>query len=206
MKRTNQTLFILAAILAVIAIVGDCCGATNRHPVLEKPAAELFRAGEFQLDLNAFTRTDSSLADFDNGGGFGVNYFHTRNLGIGLDFQTEDTASAFFDRIGVAGIARWPVGASAFAPEVKLGYSYDFERGDNDRHRTSSDKKKKDEGDARTETFYTNDGNGHEAFASVGGEWRLTKSFGIGAEARIVKPLDGRNEYWLGILRGRLNF
>jgi len=188
-------------IIILLCSAWNIFSATNLPPVIEKAPTELFRSGETQLDLNAFTRTDSRLADFNNGGGFGVNHFFTRNLGLGADFQAEDTSSAFFDRIGVAAIYRWPIGASRFAPEVKAGYSYDFERGDNTRTFVTGEKDKEE---VHTRTIH--DGNGHEVFAGAGGEWRFTKAFGLGAEARIVKPLDGRSEYFLGIIRGRFNF
>lgn len=194
---------ILPFLLLLLSHPSPGGAATNLPQVLEKPAAELFRAGETQIDLNAFTRTDSRLDNFDNGGGFGVNHFFTRNLGVGVDFQAEDTASAFFDRIGAAGIWRYPIKDSHFAPEVKLGYSYDFERGDNDH---SADKYQKKKPEDQPKTTFSNDGNGHEVFAGAGGEWRFTKAFGLGAEVRCVKPLDGRNQYWIGIVRGRFNF
>jgi hypothetical protein len=153
----------------------------------------LFRPGEWQLDLNG-TATTTPTDNLNYGGGFGVNWFPWRTTGFGLDLQSEDTGSAFFDRISVGPVLRFPIEKWKLAPELRMGYSYDFELGDSDR--TNDD----------GETFYTHGGHGHELFLGAGAEYRLTKSIGVGSEARWIEPLDGRKGYWMGLARLRFNF
>lgn len=145
----------------------------------------LFNAGEWQLDANAITRT-KNLNDFDSGGGVGLNYFPWRTAGMGLEADTVNTKSAFFDRIGLSLIGRLPLEAIRIAPEFRIGVQNDLEISGN--HGPGSK-------------------DGVELFAGLGAEWRITQRFGLGAEVRGVRPMRGAaDEYLTGILRCRLNF
>lgn len=195
----------LALVLSILPVLS----ATNAPPppaaVLSVAKDTVFNAGELQLDANAFTRTRPGLDDFDNGGGFGVNYFPWRKVGIGADFQAEDTSSAFFDRIGVAAIFRLPIEKLRIAPELKFGYDYDFEAGDSDHASAGAVEKSWKKPKPTSSAAGDDSASGHEIFASIGAEWRPWKSIGFGVEARGVKP-EGRSEYLLGIVRVRKTF
>lgn len=155
-------------------------GTTAEVKPIPTAQDQLFRAGEVQLDLNGFTRTQN-LKDFSQGGGFGVNWLPWRAAGGGIEFMTRDTKRSFFDNIGVSLIGRMPVDKLHIAPEFKVGYDFDFEKN----HKGLEP---------------------HEVFASVGGELRLTKNVGLGIEVRGVRPLDGpQGEYLLGIARLRFS-
>lgn len=164
---------------AIAALLLGFAVSTSAAPEL------LFHEKEWQLDLNGFTQS-ADLKKFDYGGGFGVNYFPWQAAGFGAEFATEDTSSAFFDRIGVSLIGRLPIEKLRLAPEFKVGYDYDFERGGN---------------------HAIKDPNGHEVFASIGAELRVSKHVGFGVEVRGVKPLESAaSEYLMGIARVRFNF
>lgn len=159
--------------------------AAAAAPPIEKAPQPLFHAQEFQIDLNGFANSPD-LEKFTYGGGLGVNYFPWATTGFGLEGQTEDTKSAFFDRLGVSLIGRMPIPRLRLAPEFKVGYAYDFETGGN---------------------HAIKDPNGHEVFASIGGEWRFAKNVGLGVEVRGVKPLESYvSEYIQCIGRLRFNF
>ena len=50
------------------------------------------------------------------GAGAGLNYFITRNIGIGADAYSENTSGAFIDSASASLILRLPLGQSGFAP------------------------------------------------------------------------------------------
>lgn len=167
---------ILSVILIVVSVFTSSAA--------EKKPGDLFRAGEFQLDGNSSFKT-GDLRSFEPSGGIGLNYFPYRAAGFGIEADTSGFDSAAIDRIGVSVIGRMPLESLRLAPEFKLGSVNDFEV--SGRH------------DGR-------DSNGVQLFAGAGAEFRITKSFGIGAEVRGVKPLNQSSEFVTGILRCRLNF
>jgi len=61
------------------------------------------------------------------GAGVGVNYFLTRNLGIGADAYSENTTGAFIDSASASLILRLPLGQSGFAPYAFGGGGHQFE-------------------------------------------------------------------------------
>jgi len=177
---------VLAAFVVAIVYTSHPAEPPKPTPTPTSPpvkGAPLFRTGEVQLDLNG-TATGHTFDDVKYGGGVGLNYYPWRNIGFGVDAQTEDTASAFIDRLGASAILRFPIESLRLAPEVRGGYQFDFERGDGSPGR-----------------------DGHELYTGAGAEFRLTKNWGIGAEVRHVWPTDDRTEnYLMGILRIRRNF
>lgn len=147
---------------------------------------KLFNANEWQVDL-LYQGRGPSFNKIESGGGVGVNYFPWRAAGFGFEAKTFDTEHAFFDRLGLNLIGRLPVDKLRIAPEFRIGFDYDLER-------------------VRERNNYGPDG-GFDVYASVGAELRLTKHFGVGAEVRGVRPVDGpQGEHILGILRARLSF
>jgi hypothetical protein len=154
-----------------------------------KPKAELFHAGEFQIDGIGYAK--SSVPDeYTLGGGIAVNYFPWRAAGIGIEGRSSDTGSAFFDRLGACLIGRLPVEKLRIAPEFRVGFDHDMERNRED-----------------GETKATRRKRGFDVYASVGGEYRITKNVGLGVEVRGVRPVAGpQGEHVLGIVRARLAF
>lgn len=65
------------------------------------------------------------------GAGIGVNYFHTRNLGIGLDAISENAGHSLFDTASVNLLGRLPLGEHGLAPYALAGIGYQFEGQEN---------------------------------------------------------------------------
>lgn len=61
------------------------------------------------------------------GAGVGINYFFTRNIGVGLDAYSENTTGAFVDSASANLILRLPLGQSGFAPFVYGGGGRQFD-------------------------------------------------------------------------------
>jgi len=61
------------------------------------------------------------------GVGAGINYFITRNIGIGADAYSENTTGAFIDSASASLILRLPLGQSGFAPYAFGGGGHQFE-------------------------------------------------------------------------------
>lgn len=94
---------------------------------LFKPATELWRDTEFQLDLfGSATAAELSADDIENadaGFGIGFNYFFSRNVGLGLETRniiSKDEDS--FNHVGLNLFVRFPgLLIDNFAPYVILG-------------------------------------------------------------------------------------
>jgi len=61
------------------------------------------------------------------GVGAGINYFITRNIGIGADAYSENTTGAFIDSASASLILRLPLGQSGFAPYAFGGGGHQFD-------------------------------------------------------------------------------
>ncbi len=59
---------------------------------------------------------DTNIRHGTWGGGVGVNYFFTRNIGIGGDINIPDDGGNFINNIDGSLIARLPIGHSGFSP------------------------------------------------------------------------------------------
>jgi len=93
------------------------------------------------------------------GGGVGVNYFFTRNIGVGGDILIPDDGGNFVDNIDGSLIARFPLANSGLAPYIYGG------------------------GGRETQPVW--EWTGH---AGVGLEYRFNPVTGIFADARYIWP------------------
>jgi hypothetical protein len=93
------------------------------------------------------------------GVGAGVNYFITRNIGIGGDAYSENTTGAFIDSASASLILRLPLGQSGFAPYAFGGGGRQFDM---------------------AEAWF--------AQAGAGMEYRFTPNVGVFIDARGVVP------------------
>ena len=89
--------------------------------------APRYTANELSLDLfGSYTAPEEKFSKLfetnirhgDWGGGVGLNYFFTRELGIGTDINASDNRGNFIDMIDLSLIARWPFEPSGFAPYI----------------------------------------------------------------------------------------
>ena len=62
------------------------------------------------------------------GAGLGMNYFFTRNVGVGADLYSENNTGALIDSVSVSLIARLPIGQGGLAPYVFGGGGRQFDR------------------------------------------------------------------------------
>lgn len=97
---------------------------------------DLFAPQEFTLDLAGaygvgkakFNDTfDRSIRHGDFGASVGVNYFLTRNLGIGADAFGLDNGSDFVDAVSGSVILRLPIDAAHLAPYIFGGGGHTFD-------------------------------------------------------------------------------
>jgi hypothetical protein len=93
------------------------------------------------------------------GVGAGINYFITRNIGIGADAYSENTTGAFIDSASASLILRLPLGQSGFAPYAFGGGGRQFDM---------------------AEAWF--------AQAGAGMEYRFTPHVGVFIDARGVVP------------------
>jgi hypothetical protein len=100
-------------------------------------SGDLYRSSELSLDAfgsaslgkYSIEHVSGSRVRHDTrlGAGLGLNYFFTRNIGIGGDAYSEDTTGAFVDSASGSLILRLPLGQSGFAPYAFGGGGYQFD-------------------------------------------------------------------------------
>jgi len=130
---------------------------------------EIFHANETSLDafgsISIGQQTINHISgqhvqkDGRLGAGLGLNYFLTRNIGIGADAYSENTAHSFVDDLSGSLIFRLPIDKAHLAPYAFGGGGYQFDP---------------------NEVWF-----GH---VGVGLEVRLTHNLSLFADARYVMP------------------
>lgn len=114
------------ALLTIITAVATMASAAEIEPL---PTSELFKAGEFNLELGgtASLRNESrNKDDLNFGGAIGANYWFTRGFGLGARAEAEDTAHSMVDRAILRGSVRAPLW-NTVAPYGYVEGGYDFE-------------------------------------------------------------------------------
>jgi hypothetical protein len=134
---------------------------------------DYYRSSELSVDgfgtgsLGEYTlqhlSSDRVRQDVRFGVGAGINYFFTRNIGIGADAYSENTTGAFVDSASASLILRLPLGQSGFAPYAFGGGGHQF--------------------DAAKLWF---------GQAGAGMEYRFTPHVGVFLDARAVWPNETR--------------
>jgi len=105
------------AIISLVAALG--AGSTAR-------AESLFTDNE--VSLMGFANYTDKANDYW-GGGIGLSYFLTRNLGLGVSTSWTNFKGTFFDNLSGEGYLRLPLGQSPLAVYGigSAGYSWEFE-------------------------------------------------------------------------------
>jgi hypothetical protein len=134
---------------------------------------DYYRSGELSVDafgtgsLGEYTlnhlSSDRVRHNVRFGAGAGINYFITRNIGIGADAYSQNTTGAFIDSASASLILRFPLGQSGFAPYAFGGGGQQFEMAE--------------------ATF---------AQAGAGMEYRFSPHVGVFIDARGVLPNESR--------------
>ena len=158
----------------------------TNSPSLQYDQDKYYRANELSLDgfgtasLGEYTLEHPSNTRVRHntrlGAGAGINYFITRNIGIGGDAYSENTTGNFVDSASGSLILRLPLGESGFAPYVFGGGGYQF--------------------DMAKKGFIQ---------AGGGMEYRFTRHVGVFLDARGVLPREVKY-YGVGRLGLRLVF
>jgi hypothetical protein len=155
------TMLMLAATSALGAeTVSNNQGDYYRSGELSVDAFGTASIGEYTINhlSNARVRHNAQL-----GVGAGINYFITRNIGIGADAYSENTTGAFIDSASASLILRLPLGQSGFAPYAFGGGGRQFDM---------------------AEAWF--------AQAGAGMEYRFTPNVGVFIDARGVVPKETR--------------
>lgn len=109
----------------------------NNDQDMHGHADGLYRCNELSLDafgtasLGRYTIEHWSVSrvrhNTEFGAGVGLNYFITRNLGIGADVYSENTSGPFIDSASANLILRLPLGHCGFAPYLFGGGGHQFD-------------------------------------------------------------------------------
>ena len=150
----------IAAFIAVTAVqAGDGKSFKEIKSVAEPEC--LYRDQEFQIDgfYSGFFGSRKSVFGTGSGGGFGLNYFFCKYVGVGYEFQAYDNQK-FGSILPLSGnlFLRYPICSINLAPYIIVGGGG---------------------------TWSTADGKG-TGFGNVGAglEYRLTKNIGIFSDGR----------------------
>jgi hypothetical protein len=164
--------------LAAMSALGDENVSNN--------SGDYYRSSELSVDgfgtasLGAYTIDHPSnnriRQNTEFGAGAGVNYFITRNIGIGGEAYSENTTGAFIDSASANLTLRIPLGQSGFAPYIFGGGGHQFDM---------------------TKLWFGQFGGGME--------FRFTPHVGIFVDARAVVPNETRY-YGVGRLGLRFAF
>ena len=116
----NKLMMICGTILMLAAMPALGQDTANNNPL------DLYRANELSLDgfgtasIGKYTLNHISNARVRHntrlGAGAGINYFITRNIGIGAEAYSENTTGVFVDSASANLTLRIPLGQSGFAP------------------------------------------------------------------------------------------
>ena len=122
-------------LLAAVSVAG--AQSMSNDPGLKHGQGDYYRAEEFTLDV--FGSASLGQHDIKNlsgdvveenselGVGVGLNYFFTRNLGLGVDAYSENTSGSFIDSASANLILRLPLGQGGFAPYAYGGGGRQFD-------------------------------------------------------------------------------
>ncbi|MBA4147851.1 MAG: outer membrane beta-barrel protein [Verrucomicrobia bacterium] len=131
--KITAVLTATALILATGMTMAQTTTTTTRTTFAERFAydreGDFYRANEFSFDVfGSYHRNSQNEDDFFDqpkggrwGGGIGLNYFFTRNIGIGVDTSIHNNRGAFIDNASLSAIARFPIAESGFAPYILGG-------------------------------------------------------------------------------------
>ncbi len=119
-----------ASFASAVHVWEDPSGWTTGHFQFDREARPLFSAQEVSLDLfGSYIATEgdadevfkTDISDGWWGGGVGVNYFLTREFGIGVDANAFEGGGKFIDQVMASAILRLPIERAGLAPYIMGG-------------------------------------------------------------------------------------
>ena len=136
-KLMKNKMFIGGTILMLAAMSAMSQDNATNNPSLNNDQNKYYRCNELSVDafgsgsIGEYTINHLSgnrvRENTRFGAGAGVNYFITRNIGIGGDAYSENTTGPFIDSASGNLILRLPLGQSGFAPYIYGGGGYQFD-------------------------------------------------------------------------------
>jgi len=103
----------------------DTAGTTPRYTPYEL-SFDAF--GSYVAQERRFSKLfETNIRHGDWGGGVGLNYFFTREIGIGVDANVANNGGNFIDHALGSVIARWPFEPSGWAPYIFFGGGRGFD-------------------------------------------------------------------------------
>ncbi len=121
----TATLMLAANLAGAAHIWEDAGGWWSDHFVMDRNTTPKFTAHEFSVDFfGSFYAAERGIEDlFETnirdglwGGGVGLNYFLTQNIGIGGDVNMSENGGNFVDIINGSLIVRLPIESAGLAP------------------------------------------------------------------------------------------
>ena len=127
----KNKLYIGGSILMLAATSGWSQNNAGNNP------GDIYRSNELSVDgfgtasVGAYTldhiSNDRIRQNTEFGAGAGINYFFTRNIGLGTEAYSENTTGTFIDNASSSLILRFPLGQSGFAPYAFGGGGHQFD-------------------------------------------------------------------------------
>ena len=151
-------------------------GNTTEKYGAKEATLDLFGSGSVGQHTLNHINDETLKHDLRLGAGAGLNYFFTRNFGLGGEAYSENTGHSVVDNASLSLIGRLPLGQSGFAPYVYGGGGHQFDP---------------------IELNYLHAGGGLE--------YRFTRRLGLFVDARYVFT-DETPNYGLGRVGLRLGF
>lgn len=180
MKIAHVTLSVLA-----LLSVSSFAGLRNEYGEASFDEISMYRGNELQIDIfgtYAFAEEDGSsiFSEDTAGGGVALNYFLTRNLGLGLEGMLFDTDGDTLGSSAVNLFLRAPIGNSGLAI-YGFGGAGVLVNADNVNEEDFEDAR-----DRYNDDEEASDGDNvlFEAHIGIGAEFRLSEHLGIFSDLR----------------------
>ena len=202
------TIGLVSAALASASFAGDYVQQSSNVQVAVPPPSglSLYNAGEWQIDLfGAYAWADSGsrrlLGEDDVfGGGLGINYFITRNFGIGAEGSLFDTEGDILGTTNLNVILRFPIAETGLAPYLFGGAGVTFNADDLDSDDFSDAEDRLEDNDDPRDS----DDVIFIAHAGAGIEYRFTPHFSVFGDARYTWA--ERDDSDFGLARAGVRF
>jgi hypothetical protein len=209
MKKLIALAVAVIALQALPSFAGETVASSKAVAAPPPPPVEsLYRDHEWQIDLfGAYAPSGPDagryLGNHAWGGGAGINYFFTRNFGLGLEgsalrgtgkSSNHDVSGDF----GLNLIGRLPIANTGWAPYGFAGIGGFVPGNGNNVFNTTIN------GFSRTIRGHNNDDILFQGHVGLGVEYRFTRNIGAFADGRYTFVENGHDDY--GLIRTGLRF
>jgi hypothetical protein len=207
MKKLIALAIVTLASPAWSSFAGEPVASSKNVIVPPAPVEDLYRAHEFQVDLfGAYAPSGHDagkyLGDHAWGGGAALNYFVTRNFGLGIEGtalrasggNNNDVSGIFaLDVLG-----RLPIGNTGWAPYILGGIGGFVPGSENNLFETTFNAV------GRTVRNHNNDDLLFEGHAGLGIEYRFNRHIGLFTDGRYTWVDKSHNDF--GLVRAGVRF